>query len=441
MKKLIVLISTGIICMGLTACDATQFDASAIQDVSRSVEEVSSSVEEISDYVGEIQESVQAGIDETNAVMEWYKTEAWANNPWISTPVTEEEVEGLIDAGQKEINSYIGDNAVYDVLGEDDIEFFNEYFNDESVNGFLLSTYEKPEVCDAVQVFSRYSAAIEDLSDADKDKKGDEYAGKVSAKVVEDSLEGTLGISNRELVSPLKLSTSGDDKYLFIENTEDTVKLVCDGGFYYNNIFVIMMREEGKDTPFALTVLEKNDDSVKITMNYWSDDMEDVQWDGSFLYDLYDMMQDSDIRNVISIPGLDGNALSLGEGLDLDTITGGRKIEDTMELVSGAKDKAKTYMQEFDGYEVYYSNMDPKAAGEYVISQIDVTSGDFKTAEGAGIGTTVDQLKEIYGEGIETRFSGGREQIAYERGKYSMLFLINKAGEVEEMTMFLNDAE
>ena len=439
MKKLIVLMVTGIFCMGLTACDASQFDASAIEDVSRSIEEVSSSVEEISEYVGEIREEVQAGIDETNAVMEWYKTEAWANNPWISTPVTEEEVEGLIDAGQKEINAYIGDNAVYGVITDEDMAFFNKYFDDESVNGFLLSTYEKPSACDVTQVFSRYESAMEEVKD-DEDDSDVPYAGKVSEDVVDDTLFGTLGITNKELDSPLRFKKVSDGRYYFIDKTADTVNLKCDGGFYYNNIYVIMMREENKDTPFALTVLVKDDDSVKIQMNYWSDDMEEVQWDGSFLYDLYDMMQDSDIQKIINLPGFAGGDVSLGTELAADALAGGKGLEEVAKLVSDKKDEAKTYMQEFEGYEVYYSNLDPKAVGEYVVSQIDVTSGDFKTAEGAGIGTTVDQLKEMYGEGVTTRLAAGREQIMYARGKYNMLFLMDKTGKVEEMTLYLNDA-
>ncbi len=88
---------------------------------------------------------------------------------------------------------------------------------------------------------------------------------------------------------------------------------------------------------------------------------------------------------------------------------------------------------------MYYSNLDPEAVGEFVVSQIDVTEGDFKTAEGIGIGTGIDMLKETYGEGIEAMTSGGRKQLMYEMGKYNMLFMIDKAGKVSEMTIFLAD--
>ncbi len=440
MRKLMVLLAAGITCIGLTACTGTEFDPAVIEEFGRSVENVSSSFDEISGYVEEVQGAVKEGIDNTNAVMEWYKTEAWADNPWISTPITEDEVEDLIEVGRNEINAYIGDNAVYDVISDEDIEFFNEYFARSDKNGFLLSTYEKPEACDAMEVFSRYEDALEELTPNEADNKDDkEYAGKILEDDVEEALKGTLGITNHDLKDPLRFSRVSGNRYLYIEETKKPVKLVCDGGFYYNNIFVIMMRQEYKDNPFALTALTKEDNgSVRICMNYWSDDMEDVNWDGSFLYDLYGMMQDSDIRNVISIPGIDGD-LSLGSAFELASGMYGDKIEKAAELVSDAKDKSKVYMQEFEGYSVYYNNLDPKSVGEYVVSQIDVTGMDFKTAEGAGVGSTIDELKAIYGEGLQTRFAGGKSQLMYDRGKYNILFMLDKSGKVEEMTLFLNE--
>ena len=123
------------------------------------------------------------------------------------------------------------------------------------------------------------------------------------------------------------------------------------------------------------------------------------------------------------------------EGIGLS----GRSIEDTAKLISDAEDKAKIYVQSFKGYDVYYSDIDPQAVGEYVVSQIDITSGDYTTAEGIGIGTSLEQLKKAYGDGIEARLSGGRKQLMYERGKYNMLFIVDKSGKIEEMTMFLAD--
>ena len=155
MKKLIILLSTGIMCLGLSACSGAEFDTSTIENMSRTIEDVSSTVNDMQSYIGDIQSAVQEGIDNTNAAMEWYKTEAWADNPWISTPITEDQVENIIEAGQKEINSYIGENATYDVLGADDMEYFNDLFNSPDSNGFLLSTYEKPEACDVYEVLKR----------------------------------------------------------------------------------------------------------------------------------------------------------------------------------------------------------------------------------------------------------------------------------------------
>ena len=443
MRKLMTAMSVGIMCLGLCACEGAEFDSSAIQDASRSIEEVTETVNEIETYVDDIQASVQEGIDNTNAAMEWYKTEAWADNPWISTPITEDQVEGIIEAGQKEINSYIGENAVYDVLGDEDIAFFTDYFADESMNGFLLSTYEKPQACDVKTALIRNKSIIEELSASDKEKKGaSELEGRISKENIDGILKSVLGIDNSELDKPLKLSGDGEDEWLYVDEIADCCKLICNGGFYYNNIYLVMMRDEKEDTPFALTALTKRDDgSFMIQMNYWSEDMDDVKWDGSFLYELYDMMQDSDLRNILSIKGVNGN-IALGVAADEMKGLGlsGKSIEDAAKLVSDAGDDVKTYVQSYKGYDVYFSNMDPEAVGDYVISQIDITSGDFKTAEGIGIGTTLDKLKETYGDGIEARLSGGRKQLMYDRGKYNMLFIIGKSGKIEEMTLFLNEA-
>ena len=101
MKKLVMLLSTGVICLGLSACTGTELDPGAIDEMTRSVEEVTAAVNDMQTYVKDIQSAVQEGIDNTNAAMEWYKTDAWAGNPWISPPITEEKVEGIIEAGQK----------------------------------------------------------------------------------------------------------------------------------------------------------------------------------------------------------------------------------------------------------------------------------------------------------------------------------------------------
>ena len=51
----------------------------------------------------------------------------------------------------------------------------------------------------------------------------------------------------------------------------------------------------------------------------------------------------------------------------------------------------------------------------------------------------IETIKNTYGEGIEAMISGGRKQLIYEMGKYNMLFITDKEGEVSEMTLFLAD--
>ncbi|MCR5421848.1 MAG: hypothetical protein K6E98_12690 [Lachnospiraceae bacterium] len=444
MKKYAVLLASGLMCMSLSACQGTEFDPAAVENMTRTIEDVTSSVNDMQVYIGDIQAAVEEGINSTNAVMEWYKTDAWANNPWISTPVTEEEVENLIKKGQEEVNSYLGENATYDIISQSDVDFFNEYFADPSANGFLLSTYESPEACDIYQVLKRDEDIIKKLGVDERDVKGSEnLVGRISETDVDKVLTEHLGITNEQLKNPIVFSKGVGQKYLYLGEKLDCKDLVCNGGFYYNNLYVIMMNAKGANEPFALTALSKLDDgSIRIHMNYWSEDMSKVNWDGSFIYDLYDLMQTTDLQKIISIPGMDGD-ISLGTVIDAASSMGisGEDIIAASKLVSDVKDKAKTYMQEFDGYRVYYSNLDPKAVEEFVVSQIDVTSGDYMTAEGIGIGATLDEVKKVYGDGLEAKFSGGMKQLFYNNGKYDMVFILDKAGEVEEMIISLVEEE
>ncbi|MCR4808063.1 MAG: hypothetical protein K5857_10380 [Lachnospiraceae bacterium] len=395
MKKLVLCISMGLVCMGLSACEGTGFDpavlqettetigqaAATIEQASQTIDQVSESFGEIEKYVGQITESMQVGIDSTNAFFDWYENDAIPENPWINPPITDEEVQDAIMAGQREVMAYIEQNvdknSTYDALSQEDIDFFNEYFADDANKAYLYATYEKPDNYDADKAGAR-------VEEADCD-------------------------------------------------------LICGGGFFYNDIYSVLMKPEDKEAPFAVNVLSKDEEgNVTIYANYWSDDLTGIDWNGSFIFYLYEQMLNSDIKAVMSIPGLGGD-ITLGSALDAVGGLKGKAVEDALELVSDEKDKLKTYVQEFEGYDVYYSNLDPEAVGEYVVSQIDVTGGDFKTAEGIGIGSDIDTIRKTYGEGLEARISGGRTQLIYEMGKYNMLYILDKTGKVSEMTIFLAD--
>ena len=446
MKKLFMCLSVGLICTGLCACDGTGFDPAALEETSKSIGEASKTIEQVTETFGEIEknvsmitESMQQGVDSTNQFMDWYKNDAIPDNPWIKPPITDEEVENAIRAGQNVLMAYIEQNvdknSSYNILSEEDEDFFTEYFKDESINGFLLSTYEKPEDCNVYEALSRNSGIMKKV----KSSENEEAEGKISRKDADAAIEAALGINSDALTVPPEFKTYSDKEYIYIDEVKDCEKLICKGGFYYNNLYVVMMKEEDADSPFALSVLSKeNDGSVRICVNYWSDNLDNIDWNGSVIYGLYNEILNSDFKAVMSIPGAAGD-ITLGAALDAVAGLKGKNIDKALELVSDESDKIKTYMQEFDGYDVYYSDIDPKAVGEYVVSQIDVTGGDFKTAEGIGIGTGIEVIKNTYGEGIEAMISGGRKQLMYEMGKYNMLFIIDKAGKVSEMTIFLAD--
>ena len=385
MKKLIACISMGIVCMGLTACEGTGFDPTALENATRSIQEASKTIENLTASLGQMEETVQLitasmqqGVDSTNNFVEWYENDAIPENPWLNPPFTEEEVEKAIQAGTEEaakyirayIDSFVDKNARYDAISEEDMEFFTEYFSDPEANRTLLSTYKNRD-----------------------EYKDDEEAGSVD--------------------------------------------LECCGGFYYNNMYIIMMIKKGADAPFALSALTKEDDgSVNVYHNYWSEDNKDFNFDEAFIYEFYDKMLDSDLKAVMTIPGKGGD-ISLGSAFDMVGGLGNKKIDDALKMVSDKKDEIATYVQAFDGYDVYYSNLDPEAVGEFVVSQIDVTDGDFKTAEGIGIGSDIKMVRAVYGPGIVAMLSGGKKQLMYEMGKYNMLFIVDKAGKVEEMTLFM----
>ena len=446
MKKLVLCLSVGLMCAGLCACEGTGFDPAALEEASKSIGEASKTIEQVTETFEEIEknvsmitDSMEQGVNSTNEFMDWYKNDAIPENPWIKPPITEEEVENAIWAGQNLLMAYIDQNvdrnSTYNILSEEDEDFFTEYFKNESINGFLLSTYEKPADCDAYKALSRYSGVIRKLRSSEEE----EAEGKILRKDADAALEAALGIDSDALTSPLDYKTYSDKEYLYIDEVKDCENLKCYGGFYYNNLYVVMMKEEDADSPFALSVLSKeNDGSVRICVNYWSDSLENIDWNGSVIYGLYNEILNSDYKAVISIPGVSGD-ISLGAALDAVAGLKGKNIDKALELVSDESDKIRTYMQEFEGYDVYYSDIDPKAVGDFVVSQIDVTGGDFKTAEGIGIGTGIETIKNTYGEGIEAMISGGRKQLMYDMGKYNMLFIIDKAGKVSEMTIFLAD--
>ena len=435
MKKLISIIIIGFIMTGLTACSGAEFDTASIAEMSGRIEEFSKSIGEIQEYVGEIQQSVQEGIDNTNAALEWYNTEAWAGNPYISSPISANQVENLIEIGEEEASKYIDDNAVYDALSDEDIEFFETYFNSPSKMGFLLTTYESPQDCDMTKVLS-YSDEYEPIDSTEVRARNGRYIGKVTQARFERIVKENLGINADDLKNVVNYRVLSGKKYMYIKEALDKpTGLVCNGGFYYNDVYLLMMASKDNADSFAFTLLRKQDDDVVISMNYWSEDMGAVEWDGSLVYKLYDLMLESELPGLISVPGTFGD-LSLGAEY--------KGSLNTAELLSKNDFDASTYVKQYDGYEVYFSNVDPddakKALDDYVVSQIVVTDGDYKTNEGIGIGSKLEDIIKAYGKGDEMRLSGGRKQITYENEKYGIIFTIDSDDSVIEMNIYLDGA-
>ena len=119
-------------------------------------------------------------------------------------------------------------------------------------------------------------------------------------------------------------------------------------------------------------------------------------------------------------------------------------IEDVAELVSSKIIDGKeinTYLQQFEGYEVYYKDVLNDALDEvedFVVSQVIVTGGDYTTDEGISVGDSKKDVISAYGKGHEVRLTGGKRLIDYELGDKTIEFTINRDGDVEEICIYLS---
>ena len=309
MKKIIIALISSITAVSLCGCDGSQMNVDALLEAQDTLSTYADQLEEMEEYVGTIQDSVSEGVDSVNQLMDWYNNEAWAGNPYISSPISEEEVENLIEIGRDEAESYIDPNASYGVLTDEDIDFYTEYFMAPENYGFILSTYEKPEDCDVNQVFANGAGVETELTALEKkSKKLKDYASKIDKDDVEAILNKNLGIDSDALTTPIEYIESGDTSFLAIPEYDVTpLEYVCRGGFHYNDLNLIMMcTGDLGEPPFAVTIFTRNGEDIKILKNYYSEDMEGLEFDGTFLYELYDLMQDSDVAAVMRIPADDG---------------------------------------------------------------------------------------------------------------------------------------
>ncbi len=428
--------------LGVTLCGCNaNIDANTIQNFTDTVNQFAESVQSIQTDVNSVNDAISSSVENINTVMEYYNEEAFKDIPNVDTPLDEEDVNNLVAAGEEKVNElideYVPEDAVYDVLDEKDMDFFTEFFNAPAAKGFLLNTYEKPESCDLKVAFMNN----EDLMSGRSGKI------KVSEDDVNEILMKYLGMKNKDMAEPLRFSKTKDGNMAEINaGSAADVEFYCNGGFYYNDIYAVMMCDAKVSDNFTFTVFEKiSDEKVKIYMNYWSCDMLDVNWDGSMLYDLYDLMLSSclpiDISD-IDIAGMVSN-IPVDEIKSAIEDISSENIEDVAKLVSSKTIKGKevnTYLKEFEGYEVYYKDVLNSAMDEvedFIISQIVVTGDDYLTEEGISVGDSKKDVIAAYGKGHEIRLPGGKKQLDYELDDQTIVFTINREGDVEEICIYV----
>ncbi len=439
MKKRFLILICAVLGCSLCGCNGATIDMSSIESISESVSQFSESIENVGANMEQISEAVTKGVESSNSIMDWCNQDNVKEVSSIASSIDEEKVESIIQDGKEEaagyLDRYIDEDAVYDILSAEEIDFFSDYFNEDSANGFLMSTYENPNDCDLTKVFSN-GAGIENAMEED-----DEFV--FSEEEINSVIGNHLGLTNAEMSSPLKFKASGSGAYTYVKKEDNSIDFVCCGGFHYNNVYLVMMCKNGSEDPFSLTVFEKiNDYKIAIKMNYWSEDMSTVEWDGSFLYQLYDMMLNSNI--ISEIANIDVAGLADGIGLDYvtDAISSvsANNIEKVAQFVGSERidgEEVKTYMQNLEGYEVYYTSA-LDALEDYVVSQIIVTDKNYITDLGISIGDSKKMLELAYGKGKEIRLPGGRRQISYEMDDKEMQFTVDRSGDISEICIYMN---
>ena len=91
MRKKCVFLLGMIFSVALCGCNAN-IDANAIRDFSDSVNQFAESIQSMQSDVDMVNKAISDGVENANAVMEWYTEEAFKDIPNVDTPLDEEDV-------------------------------------------------------------------------------------------------------------------------------------------------------------------------------------------------------------------------------------------------------------------------------------------------------------------------------------------------------------
>lgn len=126
---------------------------------------------------------------------------------------------------------------------------------------------------------------------------------------------------------------------------------------------------------------------------------------------------------------LNHKSISLGERWsdDVEKNIGQSQSDDFVGTVDYGDDTYKFYRHQYNGLDVYTSNLwwdkAERTVDDYIIAQITLKSSELKTSRGAYVGIPLAQLHALYGTGQET-VSNGTQRIHYLFGKKRISFKI-----------------
>jgi len=126
---------------------------------------------------------------------------------------------------------------------------------------------------------------------------------------------------------------------------------------------------------------------------------------------------------------LNHKSISLGEGWsdDVEKNIGQSQTDDFVGTVDYGDETYKFYRHQYDGLDVYTSNLwwdkAERTVDDYIIAQITLKSSELKTSRGASVGISLTQLHTLYGTGQVTE-SNGTQRIHYSYGKKRISFKI-----------------
>lgn len=98
----------------------------------------------------------------------------------------------------------------------------------------------------------------------------------------------------------------------------------------------------------------------------------------------------------------------------------------------------KTYMHKYDDFTLYTSNLNynlkDRKFDDYYITQITLKTPEFKTMRGVRIGSSIEEIKNSYGDLIQ-KISNDKSKVIYDFEDKELVFIIGVSNKVEEIIL------